>query len=254
MTQVNLRSIFQPKEKYKLIRLGRNNDGGYLAEEQSIKNSQLLLSFGLNDDWSFESHFVKLNNVPIQAFDGSISLKLFFRNFCYSLIRIDSPSNIINKLKIFLSYIIFFKNKIKHNFSMVGYDNKKSKSIPTIFNKYVENKYKKVFLKVDIEGWEYRILDDLVYYADYISGLVIEFHDLDIHQERVVNFINKFSLNLCHCHANNYAGIDNKNSPIVIELSFTETKSDVKTNVNLPNTLDMPNDKYNNEYNINFIN
>ena len=78
MTQVNLRSIFQPKEKYKLIRLGRNNDGGYLAEEQSIKNSQLLLSFGLNDDWSFESHFVKLNNVPIQAFDGSISLKLFF--------------------------------------------------------------------------------------------------------------------------------------------------------------------------------
>ena len=218
-----------------------------------MQNAQILLSFGLNDDWSFESDFVKLKKVPIKAFDGTISLKLFIRNFCYSLIRVDKPMNIINKFNILLSYIFFFKDEKKHIHTMIGYDNAKSKSISTIFKKYVGEDFKKVFLKVDIEGWEYRILDDLIYYADYISGLVIEFHDLDIHNKKVIDFINKFPLNLCHSHANNYAGIDDKNIPIVIELSFTESDITESFNLNFPHPLDMPNDKYSDEYKINFI-
>ena len=46
--------IFYPKNNCSLIRLGNNNDGGYVVEENSIKNSEILLSFGLSDDWSFE--------------------------------------------------------------------------------------------------------------------------------------------------------------------------------------------------------
>ena len=52
--------IFYPKNNCSLIRLGNNNDGGYVVEENSIKNSEILLSFGLSDDWSFESDFSKL--------------------------------------------------------------------------------------------------------------------------------------------------------------------------------------------------
>ena len=36
---------------------------------------------------------------------------------------------------------------------------------------------KPIFLKIDIEGWEYRLLKDLITYSEVIEGLVIEFHD-----------------------------------------------------------------------------
>ena len=45
---------FKPKNKYKLIRLGSDNDGGYLAEKNSILHSTYLISLGLGHNWSFE--------------------------------------------------------------------------------------------------------------------------------------------------------------------------------------------------------
>ena len=51
---------FYPKTNCNLLRLGNKNDGGYVVEKNSIKNSEILLSFGLSDDWSFESDFSKL--------------------------------------------------------------------------------------------------------------------------------------------------------------------------------------------------
>ena len=57
-----------------------------------------------------------------------------------------------------------------------------------------------IFIKMDIEGSEYRLLDDILKYASDISGLVIEFHDVDLHQERILNFIQKLPLTLVHIH------------------------------------------------------
>ena len=53
---------FRPKKNYDLIRLGRNNDGGYLVEKNSIKNSKTLISFGIGNDWSFEAHFKTISS------------------------------------------------------------------------------------------------------------------------------------------------------------------------------------------------
>ena len=44
-----------------LIRLGRNEDGGYIVSESIIKSSNYLLAFGMGADWSFEEDFLKLN-------------------------------------------------------------------------------------------------------------------------------------------------------------------------------------------------
>ena len=46
--------LLKPKHTYDLIRLGQDNDGGYIVEKQSTKKSKNLVSFGLADDWSFE--------------------------------------------------------------------------------------------------------------------------------------------------------------------------------------------------------
>jgi hypothetical protein len=61
-----------------------------------------------------------------------------------------------------------------------------------------------VFLKIDLEGSEYRILDDILMHQDKISGLVIEFHNVDLHKDLISNFIKKFSLSLSHMHGQNH--------------------------------------------------
>ena len=45
-----------------LIRVGRDNDGGYIVPKSIILKSKSLLSYGINKDWSFEKDFYNLNN------------------------------------------------------------------------------------------------------------------------------------------------------------------------------------------------
>ena len=61
------------KQAKDLIRIGKNNDGGYLISEKDLKKSDFLLSLGICDDWSFESDFLEKNNVPLHAYDASLN-------------------------------------------------------------------------------------------------------------------------------------------------------------------------------------
>ena len=47
----------KPKYCYNLLRLGKNNDGGYLVEKESLLNCESLISCGISLDWSFEKDF-----------------------------------------------------------------------------------------------------------------------------------------------------------------------------------------------------
>ena len=73
---------------------------------------------------------------------------------------------------------------------------------------FSKNSYDNVFLKIDIEGSEYRILDQLIENQKKINGLVIEFHDCDLHFDRINRFIQSFELDLVHIHVNNYSYIN----------------------------------------------
>ena len=68
--------------------------------------------------------------------------------------------------------------------------------------------YNKIFFQIDIEGGEYDILIELIKYQNSISGLVIEFHNIDQHIEEISEFIKKFKLNLIHNHINNIGGVN----------------------------------------------
>jgi hypothetical protein len=52
---------FHPIQMDNLIRLGRDWDGGYVVSKDQIEKTETLLSFGINDDWSFEIDFEKRN-------------------------------------------------------------------------------------------------------------------------------------------------------------------------------------------------
>ena len=75
-----LPKIFKPENEYDLIRLGQDNDGGYLIEKNSLSEAKSLISFGLSYDWSFEKKFFSIKGCPIHCYDPTIkysSIKKF---------------------------------------------------------------------------------------------------------------------------------------------------------------------------------
>ena len=241
-----------PKElKYKttknLKRLGREYDGGYLISEKDVANSDVLISFGICDDWSFEEDFIKLKNVPVIAYDGSIDSSVFVAKIIINSLRLNKPLKFSSKLKIFFSYLKFFRGSKTHISKFVSNEskinNKFNKSKYISIDEVLDNeKYNNVFLKVDIEGSEYRILNNIIQKQEKISGLAIEFHDCDLHLDKIIEFKSKFNLNIIHIHANNASPVNLKDEmPQTLEITFSKY-SNPNVIPTYPHHLDMPND------------
>jgi hypothetical protein len=242
----------KPKYQYELLRIGNKNDGGYLVEKSSFQNSDFLIGLGINDDWSFEKNFKK----DFIGVDNQLSFKFLLKNFLISFFLIFSRAAIFNPLYSFLKIIDYLSIRNKFIQATVSnYDNSDLGfiSLKTIFTKIIKNPIKgKVFLKSDIEGSEYRILNDILKYEDFLSGLVIEFHDVDLNKDKIIDFSNKLNLELVHIHANNFGGVDSKNNPLVIEISYSRNPKKIGNFPKLPNVLDRPNDTKRREINLNF--
>jgi hypothetical protein len=249
-----LPKFLQPQIINSLERIGRNNDGGYVIDKSNILDSDALITFGINDDWSFEEHFHNINPLPIFAFDGSISSKLFIRNCMKSILKINKPKIFFHWLKTIYNYKRFFTGNKHHFKKFVGINSPPNFiSLSNIINEFATNKYSRIYFKIDIEGMEYRLLEELIINSSIIEGLVIEFHDLDLHLSRIENFVKTFPLNLVHTHCNNYAEVSDENIPMVIECSFSRSFDNDKLATEFPNKLDMPNDAAKKDYQLIFI-
>ena len=85
---------FKPKKKFKLVRIGKNNDGGYLCGLNSVKIAKNLISLGVFDDISFEKNFRKLNNsCKINFYDKYVDnifwLKILWKNLGLSIFKLN---------------------------------------------------------------------------------------------------------------------------------------------------------------------
>ncbi len=70
---------FKFKNEKDLIRIGKDNDGGYLISKKDLLKSDFLLSLGIYDDWSFEKDFIKKNKIPLHAYDASLNYKFLIK-------------------------------------------------------------------------------------------------------------------------------------------------------------------------------
>lgn len=209
MRKMILPKIFKPFYSDKIIRLGKANDGGYLVDSRDVLQTQHLLSFGIGGDSSFERHFTNASGCKATAFDANAS-EILQSNFNIEL--------------------------VKKNIGL--YSSGSEISIKDLDIK------EKTFLKCDIDGSEYDILDYLIDISDAFTGMVIEFHSISQYSyfNELTNFIAKTSLKLLHTHPNNYSYINTGDTfiPDVVELTFTSQR--LKTgDICLPHTLDMPN-------------
>ena len=105
----------------------------------------------------------------------------------------------------------------------------------------ISKEYNDIFFKIDIDGSEYRIFEELIQIKHKILGLVIEIHDIDLHKEKIINFIKQLDLELIHIHPNNFAGVDRNNDQIVIELTFEKNPDMLSNQISFTHTLDMKN-------------
>ena len=231
--------ILKPKYNYDLIRIGRDNDGGYLVEKKSFENTECLISLGINDDWSFEEDFLK-KNIIIKCFDDELDEKFLLKKIIIQFIFVFYSINFSLLKKNISNYFSFLriKKKIQFNKKKISYND---------LNKILSQETNNIFLKIDIEGHEYRILDDLLLNQKKIIGLVIEFHDCDLHLEKIIKFLNSFNLTLVHIHGNNYSVKELNRNPEAIELTFSKKSLHLnnKTNDKLYPIadLDFPNSK-----------
>ena len=85
-----------------------------------------------------------------------------------------------------------------------------------------------------------------------MSGLIIEFHDIDLHEKKILNFINAFELKLTHIHANNFAIPDKNGNPTVIELTFEREPEKISSDLEIPNKLDRKNNPLKKDF-LNYI-
>jgi hypothetical protein len=228
---VTLPNILKPQKNFLLKRLGKDNDGGYLIDPKSLKISNTLISLGINDDWSFESDFFSKNSkINILCFDNNTSflflikvlIKKIFKFYHYGILDICKSFLKIFNYFFFLKKYFFFKNITYNDLIKI------SKKVKAPF-----------FIKIDIEGAEYRILDDLIKIQKKISGLVIEFHSVDLFMNKIKNFIKKFKLELIHIHPNNCGALHGEAN--VLELTFSKKPTIINKKVKLPNKLDQKN-------------
>jgi hypothetical protein len=229
-----LNKLLKPIFETDLTRVGGNNDGGYLIGKKSLINTKILLSIGIANNWCFEKDFILKNKkADLVCYDNQLNL-IYLLKYIY-----------INFIKIFnfnfKSFFISIHNLFDFYFFLKKHYTKKF-ILGEDFNKIIK-KFKKneIFLKIDIEGNEYRILNEILKFQNKLSGLIIEFHNIDIHMIQIINFIKRFKLKLIHIHPNNYSEVSYDKNPLTIEITFEKNPIKINNFKSLPHPLDQKN-------------
>ena len=230
---------FKPDGAYELIRMGSDHDGGYLVDPKSIEQSNALIALGIGRNWSFEKDFLERKKVKIHAYDYSIGpgywIKHFFKRILAVLIgRLSAP---FDAVKLFLEFKIFFKDSAVLYLEKIG----TAPGCDTNLKKALDRLDRApLFLKVDIEGYEYQILEEIIRCKDDLTGLVIEFHSVSDNIEQIEDFINKIGIRLIHIHPNNNR-LDEEGDPKAIELTFSRNPIKLEDKFIHPHALDQNN-------------
>lgn len=256
--------MLRPVWSEDLIRLGHLGDGGYVLNKRILDHTDVLISFGIDVDWTFEADFKKKaaeGNVKIEAYDYSVDFQYFLntaKKYLFQALKLQNTyQNILNSmffLKKGLQFRQFFKRE-GINFYKKGIDSSNSElflDFKSVFKNIKTGLVSdKTFIKMDIEGYEYKVLFPMLEFAEYINGFIVEFHDLDKHAiefDNLISLAKEKGFVITHIHPNNWGGvIDNTSLPRFLEITFskssffTEHELSVVNNSNYPRTgLDYP--------------
>ena len=237
-------SLLAPITGLKLLRLGRNKDGGYVIPQVCLSASKYLLSAGIYTDWSFEDQFISLSqSLGYLLIDPTTSIRSLFAETARMVIQPNcSPHYKLLKLS-HLIYNLFRVPIMRRRYgsSFVEYFLSPSR-LPDISNKMSTEitipasleklgldtcsslHHASTFLKIDIEGSEYELMSDIVSYSQFFSGIALEVHDLDNRYKEfsdLMKSLHAAGFLVAHCHPNNSGGvIEGTRLPRLLEITF----------------------------------
>jgi len=248
MLPQNLKPIFTEK----LIRLGNNLDGGYVVNDKMINECETCITFGLGDNFSFEKDLKKKKpTTKIYVYDHTINFFYLIKHFFFWLWHSFRFRKFNTRFLYFLDYLIFFKlndnNHIKLEISKIN-------SLTKIMNE-LKITPEKTILKIDIDGAEYEIIDEI--YKFNFLGIIIEFENADKNIDKILHFIDKNkNLKIIHLHANNFLPIGRNGVPKALEFTFINSnliKNEIENNRSYPiPEIDFPNNPLKKDIFLNF--
>lgn len=261
----------QPVECPDIQRLGSPCDGGYLVPLKAIRRATLLISCGLSVDWTFERDVRRINpGIAIDAYDHTVGRKLFRKSVARGAFSVIGRALALSprgakssyqKLRTAIDYFRFFRGKVRHHQNRVWYNNDRdSVTLTDMLRRTSDSTPCSVFAKIDIEGSEYRFLPDLVDHAERFSGMVVEFHDIDICADQFNRCIRELKqyFHVVHVHGNNYGDLSIRHEfPNTLEISFIHKSllSPLPSQLTKPLPiagLDTPNDPTRPDYPLHF--
>jgi hypothetical protein len=268
--------IIHPFETNDLVRVGQLKDGGYVINKRTFEYVDVIIGLGINADWSFEEGFVRRSTKEpeVYGYDFSVSADIFYKEYISRILYLFSVKFLLRLIRnpgkmaglirqnylyaklarnTHLQFPKFFDGE-KHKFFQLGISNEQKDHFIR-FDEVIQNLRSKpapysIFLKIDIEFSEYRIMDDVFRYSDRICGMVIEFHELDVVWEQFSRIMQaaKQDFLVTHVHGNNYGDfIPGTQIPVALEVTFLN-KNIIKENLQLSSLqyplpgLDYPND------------
>jgi hypothetical protein len=208
---------------HKLIRLGSENDGGYLVPDLLLKEIKYLFSPGVSNETSFDEDCHKKKITPF-LLDGTIDY--------------NGPFNFIKK-------------------NLNTFSDDKNITLSEWLNTVnIEENENNLMLQMDIEGNEWDILDNIeLSLLKKFKIIVIEFHFFGKFIRNLSKISNVFAklnidFTICHIHPNNacsnFVNVKGFEIKRCYEFTYINNNSLLERKnlpYSLPHVLDRPNDK-----------
>jgi hypothetical protein len=243
-----------------LVRVGPKGDGGYVVPKEVASSIKSLYSVGISTNWDFEIGLAKLNpNLNIWAYDRTSGSAVFgftaFRDLLKGDPSVVGRQSFVKRLLSFWRYAslcfrfrMFFRGRRQFDRKWVRESASGSDAV-SFRETFTEALLSgSSLLKMDIEGGEYELSDDLVIAVrenhQRISCIVMELHETHEKRgefEQLVKGISEF-LPIVHIHANNCAGVAPDGLPQVVEITFAKATREKASYVFPLSQLDYPND------------
>lgn len=237
LLQAKLPTYFTPVD-IELIRIGSKHDGGYLLPEKMLQNFDTVLSLGANNDINFELELNTLGDYTFFIVDKSASTFGHFKSAVKCMLHFNLIPSVQYVKAIFQQSLLrYLDNKFHFIYEFCG-NLEGHISLTNIIDNEIGSSGR-LLLSCDIEGHEYRILNEIIAFQDRLEVVVIEFHDCDTHMKEITRFIQNFDLNICHIHANNCGSITKLGVPTTLEITFGRASENM-LNYQLPRDQDMP--------------
>ena len=213
----------QPYDIGEMIRIGDKNDGGYVIPRW-LPDMDFLVSFGLGDNWSFERNALKSKIVrDFFVFDHTVSSSVFLSKFTKRFR--SSPTNFkanYYRLLVLFRYVLDFRLRgFKHVKKQITRDH--SNSTKTNLIEIARQLHESNFaLKIDIEGDEYLIIDQIIAMSSRVPLLIIEFHETESMRKIFCNALKNLAseYTIVHTHCNNFTGLSSDGIPLTLELTL----------------------------------